>query len=53
MLSRLAVAADLAGVEVRMAALRLVAWLAGLQLELEAWLRGGGGAEQRAALAGA
>lgn len=52
--SRLAVAADVYAVEFRMAALRVLSWLA----ELEAWLRGGGGAAaategQQAALAAA
>jgi hypothetical protein len=41
LLTRLAVAADLAAVEARMAALRLLAWLAGWRAQLEALLRGG------------
>ncbi|KAI3430556.1 hypothetical protein D9Q98_005149 [Chlorella vulgaris] len=41
MLTRLAVATDLAAVEFRMTALRLLTWLASLQLELE-WLLWGG-----------
>lgn len=49
--SRLAVAADVYAVEFRMAALRVLSWLA----ELEAWLRSGGSAAaaegQQAALA--
>ena len=51
--SRLAVAADVYAVELRMAALRMLSWLA----ELEAWLRGGraaaGAGQQQAALAAA
>ncbi len=37
MFSRLAIAVDMAAVEVRMATLRLLTWLA----DLEVWLRGG------------
>ncbi|KAL4448834.1 hypothetical protein ABPG77_007551 [Micractinium sp. CCAP 211/92] len=40
LLSRVMVAADVAAVELRMAALRLLSWLS----ELEAWLRGGAAA---------
>lgn len=53
--SRLAVAADVYAVELRMTALRFLSWLA----ELEAWLRGGSTAaaaaaeQQQAALAAA
>lgn len=52
--SRLAVAADVYAVELRMAALKFLSWMA----ELEAWLRGGSSAAvaaegQQAALAAA
>ena len=46
--SRLAVAADVYAVELRMTALRILSWLA----ELEAWLRGGSGATAAAAAEG-
>ncbi len=42
LLSRVMVAADVAAVELRMAALRLLSWLS----ELEAWLRSGAAASE-------